>query len=120
MLVLAADHVIQQEESFREAVRAAIPYAENGKLVTFGIVPDLPETGYGYIRRGNVTPGEGDSVAFDVAQFVENRIWKPRRRMWPAVNITGTAGCSCSALAATRRAAQISPGYSGRLRKRWR
>ncbi|STQ10720.1 mannose-1-phosphate guanylyltransferase [Enterobacter cloacae] len=35
------------------------------------IVPDLPETGYGYIRRGSVTPGEGDSVAFDVAQFVE-------------------------------------------------
>ena len=71
MLVLAADHVIQQEEAFRDAVRAAIPYAESGKLVTFGIVPDLPETGYGYIRRGNVTPGEGDSVAFDVAQFVE-------------------------------------------------
>ncbi|HDT6564890.1 TPA: mannose-1-phosphate guanyltransferase [Enterobacter cloacae] len=71
MLVLAADHVIQQEEAFRDAVRAAIPYAESGKLVTFGIVPDLPETGYGYIRRGSVTPGEGDSVAFDVAQFVE-------------------------------------------------
>lgn len=67
----AADHVIQQEEAFRDAVRAAIPYAESGKLVTFGIVPDLPETGYGYIRRGSVTPGEGDSVAFDVAQFVE-------------------------------------------------
>lgn len=47
MLVLAADHVIQQEESFREAVRAAIPYAENGKLVTFGIVPTCrkPATG---------------------------------------------------------------------------
>ena len=71
MLVLAADHVIQQEDAFRDAVRAAIPYAESGKLVTFGIVPDLPETGYGYIRRGSVTPGEGDSVAFDVAQFVE-------------------------------------------------
>ena len=74
MLVLAADHVIQQEEAFRDAVRAAIPYAENGKLVTFGIVPDLPETGYGYIRRGSVTPGEGDSVAFDVAQFVEKPV----------------------------------------------
>jgi len=71
MLVLAADHVIQQEEAFREAVRSAIPYAESGKLVTFGIVPDMPETGYGYIRRGNVTPGEGDNLAFDVAQFVE-------------------------------------------------
>ena len=117
MLVLAADHVIQQEEAFRDAVRAAIPYAENGKLVTFGIVPDLPETGYGYIRRGSVTPGEGDSVAFDVAQFVENRIWKPRRRMSPAVNTTGTAVCSCSAPVATGRAGKISPGYLKRLRK---
>ncbi|HEY3589757.1 MAG TPA: mannose-1-phosphate guanylyltransferase/mannose-6-phosphate isomerase, partial [Buttiauxella sp.] len=74
MLVLAADHVIQNEEAFRDAVRNAQPYAEAGKLVTFGIVPDLPETGYGYIRRGEVatasTPGT-DTVAFGVAQFVE-------------------------------------------------
>ncbi len=71
MLVLAADHVIQDEEAFRRAVSDATPYAERGKLVTFGIVPDLPETGYGYIRRGDVSPGEKDAVAFDVAQFVE-------------------------------------------------
>ena len=45
--------------------------AEAGKLVTFGIVPDLPETGYGYIRRGEVSAGEQDTVAFEVAQFVE-------------------------------------------------
>lgn len=71
MLVLAADHVIQNEEAFRDAVRAAMPYAESGKLVTFGIVPDLPETGYGYIRRGAVSQGQADAVAFEVAQFVE-------------------------------------------------
>ncbi len=45
MLVLAADHVIADEDAFRAAVRNAMPYAEAGKLVTFGIVPDLPETG---------------------------------------------------------------------------
>lgn len=77
MLVLAADHVIADEDAFRAAVRNAMPYAEAGKLVTFGIVPDLPETGYGYIRRGEVSAGEQDTVAFEVAQFVENRIWKP-------------------------------------------
>jgi mannose-1-phosphate guanylyltransferase len=71
MLVLAADHVIQDEEAFRTSVRQALAYAESGKLVTFGIVPDLPETGYGYIRRGEVTPGKGEGLAFDVAQFVE-------------------------------------------------
>ncbi|EMX2397888.1 TPA: mannose-1-phosphate guanylyltransferase/mannose-6-phosphate isomerase, partial [Escherichia coli] len=71
MLVLAADHVIADEDAFRAAVRNAMPYAEAGKLVTFGIVPDLPETGYGYIRRGEVSAGEQDTVAFEVAQFVE-------------------------------------------------
>lgn len=96
MLVLAADHVIADEDAFRAAVRNAMPYAEAGKLVTFGIVPDLPETGYGYIRRGEVSAGEQDTVAFEVAQFVEKRIWKPLRPMWQAANITGTAACSCS------------------------
>ncbi|VTP71123.1 Mannose-1-phosphate guanylyltransferase 1 [Leclercia adecarboxylata] len=71
MLVLAADHVIQQEDAFRDAVRSAIPYAESGKLVTFRASCRICRTGYGYIRRGNVTPGEGESLAFDVAQFVE-------------------------------------------------
>lgn len=74
MLVLAADHVIQNEDAFRDAVRAAMPFAEAGKLVTFGIVPDQPETGYGYIRRGevhNLTNDATDAVAFNVAQFVE-------------------------------------------------
>jgi mannose-1-phosphate guanylyltransferase len=71
MLVLAADHVIADEDAFRASVRQAIPWAERGKLVTFGIVPDMPETGYGYIRRGEVAQGQEDAVAFDVAQFVE-------------------------------------------------
>ncbi|WP_250870739.1 sugar phosphate nucleotidyltransferase, partial [Escherichia coli] len=52
MLVLAADHVIHDEEKFCNAVRSAIPYAADGKLVTFGIIPDKAETGYGYIHRG--------------------------------------------------------------------
>ena len=71
MLILAADHVIQNEEAFCEAVRNALPYAESGKLVTFGIVPDQPETGYGYIRRGNSCNTAEKEVAFSVAQFVE-------------------------------------------------
>jgi len=52
MLVLAADHVIADEDAFRAAVRNAMPYAEAGKLVTFGIVPTAPETGFGYIACG--------------------------------------------------------------------
>ncbi|MGN5006708.1 mannose-1-phosphate guanylyltransferase/mannose-6-phosphate isomerase [Aeromonas sp. 96A] len=66
LLVLAADHVIRDEEGFITSVRQAISHAEAGKLVTFGIVPTHPETGYGYIRRGAEQSG-----AFAVAQFVE-------------------------------------------------
>ncbi|MDB4077176.1 mannose-1-phosphate guanylyltransferase/mannose-6-phosphate isomerase [Porticoccaceae bacterium] len=66
LLVLAADHVIQDEVAFREAVIRAIPLAESGKLVTFGIVPSAPHTGYGYIKRGKDL-GEG----FEVDAFVE-------------------------------------------------
>jgi mannose-1-phosphate guanylyltransferase len=66
LLVLAADHVIQDEAAFREAVIRAIPLAEAGKLVTFGIVPSAPHTGYGYIKRGKDL-GEG----FEVDAFVE-------------------------------------------------
>jgi mannose-1-phosphate guanylyltransferase/mannose-6-phosphate isomerase len=52
MLVLPADHVIIDEPAFRTAVATAATHAARGKLVTFGIVPTHPETGYGYIERG--------------------------------------------------------------------
>ncbi|PRD17039.1 mannose-1-phosphate guanylyltransferase/mannose-6-phosphate isomerase [Pantoea coffeiphila] len=67
LLVLAADHVIDDIVSFHNAVHAAVPLAEQGKLVTFGIVATGPETGYGYIQRGD---SFGDS-AFNVKRFVE-------------------------------------------------
>jgi mannose-1-phosphate guanylyltransferase len=54
MLVLAADHLIEDQEAFSKAVSEAIELAHNGKIVTFGIQPDAPETGYGYIEaEGN-------------------------------------------------------------------
>ncbi len=66
LLVLAADHVIEDVDAFHKAVKQAQAQAEQGKLVTFGIVPNKPETGYGYIQQGEVC---GD--AFEVAAFVE-------------------------------------------------
>ena len=66
LLVLAADHVIQDKAAFKAAVMRAVPLAKAGKLVTFGIVPSDPQTGYGYIKRGNDL-GEG----FKVDEFVE-------------------------------------------------
>ena len=53
LLVLAADHVIEDEDSFTDSVNEAILISESGKLVTFGIIPTRPHTGYGYIKREN-------------------------------------------------------------------
>ncbi|WP_207387759.1 mannose-1-phosphate guanylyltransferase/mannose-6-phosphate isomerase [Chlorobium sp. N1] len=53
MLVLAADHLIADEEAFAASVHLAAALAEEGLLVTFGIVPEGPETGYGYIEAGD-------------------------------------------------------------------
>ncbi len=53
LLVLAADHVIQNRRKLTDAVAAAHALAESGKLVTFGIVPTAPQVGYGYIERGD-------------------------------------------------------------------
>lgn len=58
LLVMPSDHVIGDVESFRKAIEAALPAAADGWLVTFGIAPEAPETGYGYIERGE-TIGEG-------------------------------------------------------------
>lgn len=66
-LVLAADHVIENEEAFRASVQMAMPMAEQGKLVTFGIVPTHAETGYGYIRRG----ADVKNGSYPVSAFVE-------------------------------------------------
>jgi len=66
LLVLPADHVLPDAAAFREAVAAALPAAQAGQLVTFGVVPTRAETGYGYIRQA---AGSGPVRA--VAQFVE-------------------------------------------------
>ena len=66
LLVLAADHVIQDQDAFNAAVVRAIPLAEAGKLVTFGIVPAEPHAGYGYIEKGNE-----EGAGFVVEKFVE-------------------------------------------------
>jgi len=52
VLLLPADHAVMAPEAFRDAVRKALPAAMRGALVTFGVVPTSPETGYGYIRAG--------------------------------------------------------------------
>lgn len=69
LLVLPADHVIRDAAALRAAIAAALPAAGDGRLLTFGIVPAAPETGYGYIRRGPAVAA-GQPVCA-VARFVE-------------------------------------------------
>jgi len=66
IVVAPADHVIRMLRVFQTAAETAAALAEEGKLVTFGIVAHAPETGYGYIRRS-----EGAGPAYPVAQFIE-------------------------------------------------
>jgi mannose-1-phosphate guanylyltransferase/mannose-6-phosphate isomerase len=73
LVVMPADHVILEANIFREAVAKAAKLAETGVAVTFGITPDCPETGYGYIQQGTALGGEYG--AFKLAGFVE----KPNR-----------------------------------------
>lgn len=70
LLVLAADHVISDVDAFHRAIEQAQKCADAGRLVTFGIVPDKPETGYGYIRSGK-------KIKSSECLFVEEFVEKP-------------------------------------------
>ncbi len=68
MLISPADHLVADGESLRKTITVARPLAEAGHLVTFGVSPNTPETGYGYIRRGGAING---GPGYKVAEFVE-------------------------------------------------
>ena len=68
LLVMPADHIIRDNESFQNALKEGALLAEQDYLVTFGIVPDRPETGYGYIEQGNEIDA---GLSFAINRFVE-------------------------------------------------
>lgn len=68
LLILPADHVIKSLDRFKDAITNAVQFAEKGKLVTFGIKPHLPETGYGYIKTATDKNHEN---GYDVLEFIE-------------------------------------------------
>ena len=70
LLILAADHVIRDADHFRKSIEAGRPAAEAGQLVTFGIVPTAPETGYGYIEA-TAPLEDGSLTPVPIARFVE-------------------------------------------------
>jgi len=88
LLVLPSDHVIQPDAALHQATAAASAAAENGSLVTFGVTPTRPETGYGYIRRGAAAaPG-----VFRVDRFVEKPAHAEAERLLTDGNFTWNSG----------------------------
>ncbi len=77
ILILPADHLISDISTFHETLRTGAHFANQGDLITFGIVPDKPETGYGYIRKGepagdpDIKLTEDAESAFLIDKFVE-------------------------------------------------
>ena len=97
LLVLSSDHAISDLAAFGEAVRRAAELAVSGYLVTFGIHPTHPETGFGYIERGEPIAGTG--AAYRIARFVE----KPPADRAQALIDTGRAYWNSGMFAFTSR-----------------
>ena len=91
MLVLAADHLIQDEAAFAAAVTKALTLSEAGWLVTFGIKPQYPETGFGYIEAENSTLEGG----LKVARFVEKPDLQTAQAYVAAGNYFWNSGMFC-------------------------
>ncbi len=68
LLIMPSDHLIQNQTAFYEAIEKALSPAQSGDLMTFGIVPDSPRTGYGYIQKGQPL---GENGVYQIKQFVE-------------------------------------------------
>ena len=83
LLVLASDHAIRGAEAFQAAVARAAEVVGSGMLVTFGIAPTRPDSGFGYIERGDTLPGGG----YRILRFVE----KPPKASASAMIATGRA-----------------------------
>ena len=94
LLVLAADHLIRDAAQFRQAIDAGRQPAEDGRLVTFGIVPTAPETGYGYIEA-NEPFARGPAHA-PIKRFVEKPDQATAEQFLATGPSPGTAACSCS------------------------
>jgi mannose-1-phosphate guanylyltransferase/mannose-6-phosphate isomerase len=88
LFVAPADHVVRRSEAIADAVRLAARVA--GRLVTFGIAPDRPETGYGYIEQG--APLEGCEGVFAAARFIEKPDAARAQELIEAGNVLWNSG----------------------------
>jgi len=91
MIVAPSDHVIPDAVAFRRAVLAAVPAARAGSLVTFGIQPDRPETGYGWLELSKAITADAKPVAQELTRFIEKpdaitaqAMFESGRHLWNA------------------------------------
>ena len=101
MLVMPSDNVIRDVATFQSVVRQGVALAERGCLVTFGIVPTSPETGYGYIKKGQAFDsaegndsgkGRNAEAPFRIAEFVEKPARAKAERMLKSENYLWNSG----------------------------
>lgn len=92
MAVLTSDHYIGSEENFREVLRTAYDVAQDGYLVTLGIAPTFPATGYGYIQRGERLEDRRGCSVYQVARFKEKPSEEQARRMLEGGDHTWNSG----------------------------
>jgi mannose-1-phosphate guanylyltransferase/mannose-6-phosphate isomerase len=98
LLVLPADHLIREQDAFASAVARAVALARSGRLVTFGIAPSHPETGFGYIEcgapldTGTASADGAPADAFAVARFVEKPALPLARQYLTAGNFVWNSG----------------------------
>ncbi|HPD61492.1 MAG TPA: mannose-1-phosphate guanylyltransferase, partial [Thermodesulfobacteriota bacterium] len=71
MIILPSDHFIAEEETFRKILSIGCKLAQGGEIITIGIVPTRPETGYGYLERGEVKKKIEGVSAYAIKRFVE-------------------------------------------------
>ncbi len=94
MVVVPADHVVKAEKKFIKAVKFATSLAREGYLVTFGIQPSRPETGYGYIQpnKRRRLRAQGGLVGYGVARFVEKPDYSTAKRYCRSGNYFWNSG----------------------------
>jgi mannose-1-phosphate guanylyltransferase len=94
MIVMPADHVIEPVEAFQTSVRAAVDVVDDdpSTLVTFGIMPDRPDTGYGYIERGPMLQDRRGIPVYKVLQFREKPDRPTAERFLAAGNFLWNSG----------------------------
>ena len=96
LLVAPSDHVIPDTLDFHEAVKVGISHVHHGKIVTFGIKPNRPETGYGYLELATGTIDEFGTSA--LVSFIEKPDLQHAEKMLAAGNYFGTLEFFCSSL----------------------